>query len=66
METQTKERTVGLDAVNLTEFEIVISLQPDLEIRIKSKDPDTFLALAARCVAELKGRGFNPKVEVLP
>lgn len=61
-----KAKTVGLDAEDLTNFEIVISLEPDLEIRIKSKDPDTLLALAARCVAELKGRGYNPKVEVLP
>jgi len=61
-----KVKTVGLDAVDLTHFEIVISLEPDLEIRIKSKDPETLLTLAARCVAELRGRGFNPKVEVLP
>jgi hypothetical protein len=63
---QPKIKTVGLDAVDLTSFEIVISLEPDLEIRIKSKDPETLLTIAARCMAELKGRGYNPKVEVLP
>lgn len=61
-----KVKTVGLDPEKLTDHEIRIRLEPDLEILIKCKDGDTLLALAAKCTGELRRRGFEPITEIMP
>jgi hypothetical protein len=59
-------KTVGLDGENLNEFQIQITVEPDLAILIEAKDPTQLLILATRIVTTLKDQGLDPKVRILP
>jgi hypothetical protein len=65
-ETEKNVKTVGLDGENLNEFQIQITVEPDLAILIEAKDPTQLLILATRTITTLKDQGLDPKVRILP
>lgn len=66
-QTPKNAKTVSLDGENLNEFQIQITVEPDLAILIEAKDPIQLLHLATRVVTTLKADlGLEPKVRILP
>jgi hypothetical protein len=51
---------------NLKEFRVVVTVEPNLKIEVKSKDPCAVLGLSYQIVKKLRVLNLEPKAQVMP
>jgi hypothetical protein len=56
----------GLKMVTLKEFKIDVTVAPDIEVNIRSRDPCDALAISGAVVQHLRLMKLEPKAKVLP